>query len=659
MSTHQRCSISLGMMFFMLITLQISCALQPVKLTAFPEPLQVSDIKSTTDISLYIGSVNIMGLSNTISEVDKKKIKELFISHMTHTHFFRSVQDISMKTETNDDYIIIEAEVTPREEGNFNWWITWPAVYPMPLYWPLQMKKCTVSVMVKSTIYTKNGTPLITVMSNKKDEYRINFYGFFRACPAEDRLRKSYEGALQDIAAQIIKDEKILALKDIHERKALDRTTATQMSKAETLPADSIAPIDKPTVQSKPEITSIAPSKLLPPSLAYSYSIHDANNNRILDGDEEVTLKVEIENKGGLAKDVQVILTGNQTLISYLGEKRAIGDIRGGEKKIAEFKGILPPRIPATTAELSIEVKEGAGYSPAELKTFKVAMKPAHLKESVEIISEINVDDIPSKVKGYERKEDFAIVIGISDYREKSIPPVKYAKRDAEIMAGYLQNVGGIPKINIKVLTNEGATKSDLEAHIEDWLQRRVSERSTIFIYYAGHGTSDTQGRDAYIVPYEGHPDFPSKLYPLRKMYESLNKIPVRNVVVMLDSCFSGSGGRSVAKAGARPLVMSVEDPILAGGKLMVLAASTGTQISSDYDKAQHGLFTYYLLKGMLGEADIDRNGTIEIGELYKYTRANVSEKASIELNRDQTPILMPSAEIAGDRLKIPLAIIR
>lgn len=251
-------------------------------------------------------------------------------------------------------------------------------------------------------------------------------------------------------------------------------------------------------------------------------------------------------------------------------------------------------------------------------------------------------------------------MIGISDYREKSIPAVKYAKRDAEIMAGYLQNVGGIPKANIKVLTNEGATKSDLEAYIEDWLQRRVSERSTIFIYYAGHGAPDTQGREAYIVPYEGHPDFPSKLYPLKKMYESLNKLPARNMVAMLDSCFSGSGGRSVTKAGVRDLVIvSIEDPILARGKIMVLAASTGTQISSDYDKAQHGLFTYYLLKGMGGEADRDANGTIEIGELYDYVRKTVSDTASIELNRDQTPVLLPSAEAAGNRLKIPLAVIR
>ena len=110
------------------------------------------------------------------------------------------------------------------------------------------------------------------------------------------------------------------------------------------------------------------------------------------------------------------------------------------------------------------------------------------MKEIVEVISEVNVDDIPKKIKGFENKENVAIIIGISDYREKLIPPsVKYAARDAEIMAKYLEKLGGIPRSNIKLLTDDTATKSDIEAYAEDWLTRRVNQDSTVFIYYAGH----------------------------------------------------------------------------------------------------------------------------------------------------------------------------
>ncbi|MBI5748699.1 MAG: caspase family protein [Nitrospinae bacterium] len=422
---------------------------------------------------------------------------------------------------------------------------------------------------------------------------------------------------------------------------------------------DSIAPIVKPTMQTKPVIPSIAPSKGLPPSLAYSYSIHDANNNRILDGGEEVILKVTVENKGeGLAKDVRVILTGNQMLTDYLGREGLLGDIKGGEKKIAEFKTVLPQQIPVVSAELSIEVKEEMGYSPAEIKALNIVMKPAGIKKTLEIISEINVDDVPLMVK-HERRDDFAIVIGIGSYREKEIPAVKYAKKDAEIMGSYFENIVGIPKQNIKLMTDNSATKSDFEAYLGDWLKRRVKQNSTVFVYYAGHGAPDIETKGASLVPYEGHPDFPSKLYPLKEMYESLNKLPAKDIIVMLDSCFSGGGERSVAKAGARDLVIMADNPLLAGGKIMVLAASSGGQISSDYEKAQHGLFTYYLLRGMRGEADRNKNGMVEIGELYEYVKTNVSEKASIELNRDQIPVILPSTEIVGERIKIPVVKIR
>lgn len=88
----------------------------------------------------------------------------------------------------------------------------------------------------------------------------------------------------------------------------------------------------------------------------------------------------------------------------------------------------------------------------------------------------------------------------------------------------------------------------------------------------------------------------------------------------------------------------------------MVLAASTGNQISSDYDRVQYGLFTYYLLKGMRGEADADGNGIVELIELYEYVKANVSEKASLELNRDQIPLLLPQLNVASKRFRIPVA---
>jgi tol-pal system protein YbgF len=403
---------------------------------------------------------------------------------------------------------------------------------------------------------------------------------------------------------------------------------------------------DSDQIEKYPEQHKELLSKGLP-ELVFSVNIYDANNDKVFDGGEKVKIQVNVKNNGtGEAKGVYVLLEGNKFLLDLLGTKKELGSIPPASEKEAIFTTYLPNEIGYDTAKLSIKVKEARGYSPAEIKTFTIAMKPSEIRETEQIISKLSdVDIIPAKIEGFKRENSYAVVIGISNYRDKFIPEVKYAKSDAEIVAKYLENVGGIPRKNIKILTDNHGTLSDLISYIEEWLPRRVKKDSEVFIYYAGHGTPDPETREAYIVPYDGHPDFKSKLYPLSRMYASLNKLPSEQIVVMLDSCFSGSGGRSVMPKGARPIALSIENPVLAGGKIAVLAASTGTQISSDYEKVKHGLFTYYLLKGMKGYADSDKDEKIELGELYRYIKENVTEVASVELNRDQTPVLLPDIE--------------
>jgi len=114
----------------------------------------------------------------------------------------------------------------------------------------------------------------------------------------------------------------------------------------------------------------------------------------------------------------------------------------------------------------------------------------------------------------------------------------------------------------------------------------------------------------------------------------------------MLDSCFSGAGGRSVIAKGMRPMVLSVENPVLASGKTVVLAASKGDQVSSTYDQKGHGLLTYFFLKGLQGEADQNKDGSIDLAELYNYVKLQVSGVARREYNNEQTPQLLGSPDM-------------
>jgi uncharacterized caspase-like protein len=106
----------------------------------------------------------------------------------------------------------------------------------------------------------------------------------------------------------------------------------------------------------------------------------------------------------------------------------------------------------------------------------------------------------------------------------------------------------------------------------------------------------------------------------------------------MLDACFSGAGGRSVLPRGARPLVV-VQQGSKPPPSLVVMAAAGADQITGEYAAGEAGLFTYFMLQGLSGAADVDGDGQVSTDELMQYVRPRVEREARSE-NRDQTPQL-------------------
>jgi len=418
-------------------------------------------------------------------------------------------------------------------------------------------------------------------------------------------------------------------------------------------PAQPIKPKSVPvSVAAKPiEVVKVSSQT---PKLQFKLELKDQNSNRVLEGGEEVVLVVEVVNQGeGTAEDVQLHFSGTQSLLTLFGPKQPVGNLVSGAGKRIELKGVLPTNVSSENAELKVGLSERHGFAPSEARVVRVATRGVEIREVVEVVSDLNVDDIPAKVSGYVKPEDVAVVIGIGAYREASLPAVKYARRDAEVVAKYLENLSGIPKANIALLTDANATKSDIEAYLEDWLPRRVNANSRVYLYYAGHGAPEPDGTKAYIVPYDGHPDFTSKLIPLARIQEALNRLKARESVVLLDSCFSGASGRSVMQSGIRPLVLSGQRQLAAGEKSVVVASASGSEVTSDFDQARHGLFTYYLLKGLRGEADRNGNGRVTLGELFAFVSSNVTMTASRELNRTQTPVMLAPSDAKFSGLEI------
>jgi uncharacterized caspase-like protein len=200
----------------------------------------------------------------------------------------------------------------------------------------------------------------------------------------------------------------------------------------------------------------------------------------------------------------------------------------------------------------------------------------------------------------------------------------------------------GYPEENIVTLTNENATKSDFEKYFEKWLWNNVEKESVVFVYFSGHGAPNPGSGDAYLVPYDGDPSFIEQTgYSLKRLYNALGKLPAKEIIVALDSCFSGAGGRSVLAKGARPLVMNLENSMVLPKNMTVMSASSGEQISSTYDEKSHGLFTYFMLKGIKNEDVIRPDGSIRMDDLFGYIKPQVERIARKQYNNEQSPQLI------------------
>jgi len=397
---------------------------------------------------------------------------------------------------------------------------------------------------------------------------------------------------------------------------------------------------------------TVAPKPVVLPSLDFRCDVEDANGDKTFAGGERVALAVSVTNSGaGHGHGVAIQLSGTSKALQHLGTSQSIGDIGPGETKEAKFEATLPNRVEADNGNIIVRVTEANGFDALEEKELIVAMQPAKVTRETQVVSTLVDVDAPLEPSGFTREDAYAVVVGISNYRQSALPKVTYARKDAEAMKDYLTSVCGFKEGNIKLLVDDGAALSDLTAYCEEWLGRNVRKGSFVFVYFAGHGTPSPDKGEAYIVPFDGEPGFVSKLYPLSRLYSSLTALPTDHVVVALDACFSGAGGRSVMEQGKRPLVaVDLEKEAQKLGNVAVLAAAAGNEISQDYDAKRHGLFTYYLLKGLRGEADADHDGWVTLGELYNYAKPRVLDESQ-RLGHEQMIQLLPPGAKAAERV--------
>jgi len=229
----------------------------------------------------------------------------------------------------------------------------------------------------------------------------------------------------------------------------------------------------------------------------------------------------------------------------------------------------------------------------------------------------------------------FAVIIGIADYSGYS-SDLKYADDDARLFRTYLLKAmpNETSRGKVTLLLNGQATRQAVLTALSSHF-RQASASDFILFYFSGHGSPGKfipHDHSQYIISHKEIKD----LFMLSK---------ARYKICIADACFSGSILNGESSQGSFNNMMQINDANIA-----VIMSSKPSQTSSEQSSLKQGLFSYFLIKGLLGGGDLNRDSYVTVGELFKYTLAKTKQQSG----GSQIPVIL------GNNLdRIPLARIK
>ena len=238
-----------------------------------------------------------------------------------------------------------------------------------------------------------------------------------------------------------------------------------------------------------------------------------------------------------------------------------------------------------------------------------------------------------------------ALIIGIENYTES--PNAQFANLDAKYFFDYARRGFGIKRQNIKMLIDEEATFVKTNKAITKWLKGKIiNNKSELIIFFAGHGLASSDGKELFLLSQDSDPDSLSITALSRtRLFDTIIGLNPKSVTMFMDTCYSGvSRDEQMLLASARPIRIVANDENKIPENFTIFSATELDQISSGLKEAKHGIFSYYLMKGLEGKADSNKDYKITNGELLAYMDLNVSQKAA-ELGRQQNPSLAGNPE--------------
>jgi len=230
--------------------------------------------------------------------------------------------------------------------------------------------------------------------------------------------------------------------------------------------------------------------------------------------------------------------------------------------------------------------------------------------------------------------ESWALVIGIDRYEHA--PSLRCAVNDADRFAGALVNQLGFAPDKVRVLLDPGplldrpyrtipgpATRTNVERALFAGLGG-ITENDRFLVFFAGHGLSlpSPAGGDplGYLVPSDGQRDDLVTLVGMDRLTHELNHMcPAKHAIFVLDCCYGGLA--TSRELGAAPTYAA---KMITKWSRQVMTAGASEEVVRDEYKDGNSLFTYFLLEGLTGTADGNRDGVITATELHAFVQGRV-----------------------------------
>jgi hypothetical protein len=244
-----------------------------------------------------------------------------------------------------------------------------------------------------------------------------------------------------------------------------------------------------------------------------------------------------------------------------------------------------------------------------------------------------------ANVKQQPAREAVAIIIGIEKY--KRVAKADFANADAQVFYDYASRALGIKPENIKLLVDDKADDIEILQSFQNWLPLKVKKGKTdVYVFFSGHGYPSEDGMGLYFLPYGVDKNYMDRTAVKQKeVVTALQAVQPKSVTMFIDSCYSGQtrGGETLV-AGSKPIALKQSETAYPP-EFTVITASTMDQISWSSPDLKHGLFSYYLMKGMEGDSDINKDGKVTVAEMQEYLTDMVGRHA-MGMNRNQQPQL-------------------